>query len=168
MKTPLYTIGHGNRPAATLLELLHTYRIDHLIDVRSVPYSRFHPQFRQEQLKAFLEANGVRYVYMGDQLGGRPKDESCYTAEGKIDYRIVRTKSFFKQGIARLRTAYEKDLRVAIMCSERDPAQCHRTRLIAEALVPEGVNVIHIDAQGALQEHEAVMQHIRMEKGLFG
>jgi uncharacterized protein (DUF488 family) len=150
-KKPIYTIGHGARKAEEFLELLKRYGIGYLIDVRSQPYSRYHPQFSQNNLKVFLEENNIRYVFMGDTLGGRPKDASCYDEDGKINYEKVKTKDFFKEGIERLKTAYKKNLDVAIMCSERDPAQCHRYHLIGKVLDAETIEVIHIDEKGLLK-----------------
>jgi uncharacterized protein (DUF488 family) len=160
-KKPLYTIGHGSREAQDFLALLQAYGIEYLIDVRSQPFSRFHPQFSQRTLKLFLEENGIRYVFMGDELGGRPKDASCYDSEGRIDYEVVKTKDYFKKGVERLKTAYDKDLNVAIMCSERNPAHCHRTKLIAEVLVADNITVKHIDETGKIKEHAVVIKEIK-------
>lgn len=169
-KKPIYTIGHGSREAAHFLSLLQAYGIEYLIDVRSQPFSKFHPQFGQRTLKLFLEENGIRYVFMGNELGGRPKDASCYD-DGRVDYEKVKTKGYFKKGIDRLKTAYDKDVNVAIMCSERNPAHCHRTKLIAEVLVANNITVKHIDETGNIKEHGAVMKEIKKgpEMGdLFG
>jgi uncharacterized protein (DUF488 family) len=95
-KQPLYTIGHGNRKAPDFLALLKEYGIKYLVDVRSIPHSRFHPQFNRNALESFLSQHDIRYVFMGDELGGRPKDVSCYDMEGKIDYDRLKTKDFFK------------------------------------------------------------------------
>ena len=151
-KKPIYTIGHGARKAEDFLALLKRYGIEYLVDVRSQPFSRYHPQFSQNNLKSFLEENDIRYVFMGDTLGGRPKDPGSYDDDGKINYEKVKTKDFFKEGIKRLKTAYEKDLSVAIMCSERDPAMCHRYRLITPVLIGDGIDVTHIDQNGRLRK----------------
>lgn len=94
-KNPIYTIGHGNRKLNDFLDLLRKFNIEYLIDVRSKPYSKFNTQFNQNELKIFLENNGIRYVFMGDSIGGRPIDESCYNDEGKVDYERIKTKDFF-------------------------------------------------------------------------
>ena len=107
--------------------------------------------------------HGIRYVYMGDLLGGRPKDLSCYK-EGKINYNTVKTKDFFKRGINRLKTAYSKDVSVALMCSERNPCQCHRTRLIGTVLDQDNILLKHIDEKGKLKDHITVVHEIN--KGL--
>jgi uncharacterized protein (DUF488 family) len=169
-KKPLYTVGHGNRPISVLLDLLEGYSIQYLADVRSRPSSRYNPQFNREALAASLEARGITYVYLGDLLGGHPADPSCYT-DGKIDYARVATKNFYRQGITRLHTAYDKDLALAIMCAESKPSECHRTRLISETLTIEGIPVVHIDEHGARQAHATVMQTIRrgqLPTDLFG
>lgn len=150
-KLPVYTIGHGARKVDEFLQLLKQYGIVYLIDVRSQPFSRYHPQFSQKNLQAFLEENDIRYVFMGDTLGGRPKDATCYDEDGKINYNKVKTKDFFQEGIERLKTAYTKNLPVAIMCSERDPAHCHRYHLIASVLDAQLIEVAHIDQKGALK-----------------
>ena len=116
-KKPLYTIGHGNRKPEDFLALLKDFGIEYLIDVRSQPYSKFNPQFNQNDLKFFLERNGIKYVFMGDTIGGRPTDTSCYDKEGKVDYEAVKMKEFFLNGINRLKTAYNKNINVVIMCS---------------------------------------------------
>lgn len=94
-KKPLYTVGHGNRKINDFLKLLKEFKIEYLVDVRSLPYSKFNPQFNQNDLKFFLEENGIRYVFMGDSIGGRPEDKSCYDKEGKVDYEAVKAKDFF-------------------------------------------------------------------------
>lgn len=164
-KHPLYTIGHGNRKGDDFLALLKEYGIEYLIDVRSVPYSRFHPQFNRNALESFLAQHGIRYVFMGDELGGRPKDVSCYK-HGNVDYDILKTKEFFKSGIERLTTAYYKDINLAIMCSERNPIECHRSKLIGQVLNAANIIVQHIDENGKLKDHATVINEIK-GPGLF-
>ncbi|WP_207510671.1 DUF488 domain-containing protein [Longitalea luteola] len=158
-KKPLYTIGHGRRGSADFLALLKKYGINYLVDVRSFPFSRFNPQYNQNALKRFLEEHAVTYVFMGDELGGRPKDASCYS-HGKIDYEKVKTKDFFKKGIDRLKTAYSKDLDLAIMCSESKPEECHRARLIGRALALDRIIVHHIDETGNIKDQVTVMSEL--------
>jgi uncharacterized protein (DUF488 family) len=148
----LYSIGHGTRKTDDFLRLLKNHGIEFLIDVRSIPHSRFNPQYNQKTLKSFLEENTIRYVFMGDTLGGRPKDPSCYV-NGKISYEALRNTSFFKTGLERLKTAYVKGIPVAIMCSERKPENCHRSRLIANVLHEEGIAIKHIDELDGIKDH---------------
>jgi len=170
-KKPLYTIGHGNRKSEDFLSLLKEHDIHFLIDVRSQPYSKFNPQFNQIDLKFFLERNHIRYVFMGDTIGGRPKDRSCYDTEGKVDYEAVKTKDFFKHGIDRLKVAYTKDVNVALMCSESNPCECHRSKLIGRVLHDNHIHLQHIDENGKLKDQTTVINEVnegRSEFDLFG
>jgi uncharacterized protein (DUF488 family) len=163
-KRPIYTIGHGNRKQDEFLDLLKAFDIHYVIDVRSQPFSKFNPHFNQSDIKYFLEVHGVKYVFMGDTLGGRPNDNSCYDSEGKVDYEIVKTKDFFKQGVERLKKAYDKDINVAVMCSESKPSECHRTKLIGRILSEENILLQHIDEKGIVKDQLQVINEIN--KGL--
>lgn len=166
-KLPLYTIGHGNRKPDEFLALLKNFGIKYLIDVRSQPYSKFNPQFNQNDLKFFLERNGIKYVFMGDSIGGRPKDTSCYDDDGKVDYEVVKTKDFFIQGIDRLKTAYNKDINVVIMCSESKPCECHRSKLIGRVLNLENIVLNHIDEKGKLKNQASIINELNKGLGEF-
>ena len=93
-RIPIYTIGYGSRSIAELIEVLHQHEIAYLIDVRSAPYSRYKPEFSKAPLANELERHGIRYVFMGDTLGGRPDDETCYV-NGKVDYEKVKATAFY-------------------------------------------------------------------------
>lgn len=170
-KKPLYTIGHGNRKPEEFLALLKDFGIEYVIDVRSQPYSKFNPQFNQNELKFFLLQNGITYVFMGDTIGGRPKDSSCYDSEGKVDYDILKTKDFFLNGIDRLKIAYKKDINVILMCSESKPCECHRSKLIGKVLEEEKIEMMHIDEKGKIKDQISVISELNKglsEFDLFG
>lgn len=172
MRNPsLYTIGHGNRKIDEFLDLLKDFGIAYLIDVRSQPYSKFNPQFNQNDLKFFLENNGIKYVFMGDSIGGRPKDITCYDEDGKVDYEKVKTKDFFIDGIERLKTASSKNINVVIMCSESKPCECHRSKLIGRVLQTDKIILQHIDEKGKLKDQVTVINELNKgysEVDLFG
>ncbi|MDF2456652.1 MAG: hypothetical protein K0R51_2645 [Cytophagaceae bacterium] len=157
----IYTIGHGTRKAEDFLALLKAHDIQYLVDVRSVPRSRFNPQYNQKTVQQFLESKGITYVFMGDQLGGRPQNEDCYDSNGHVNYEAVNKKEFFKKGIERLKSAHDKKLTIALMCSESKPQECHRSRLIGVALSEEQLDVIHIDEKGALKNQQDVMRLVK-------
>ncbi|MVM38252.1 DUF488 family protein [Spirosoma sp. HMF3257] len=170
-KKPIYTIGHGTRKFDDFLALLKGSGIEYLIDVRSQPYSKFNPHFNQSILKFSLGQHGITYVFMGDTLGGRPSDPSCYDHEGKVDYELVKTKDFFKSGVDRLRVAYQKDISIAMMCSESKPCECHRSKLIGRALQDEKISLMHIDENGRLKDQTSVINELNKglsELDLFG
>lgn len=165
---PLYTIGYGARTIEEFIAALQANHIEYLIDVRTAPYSKFRPEFSREPLQARLENAGIRYVFMGDLLGGQPNDPACLT-DGKVDYAKVRTQPFFLNGIERLKKAFAQKRRAVLMCSEGRPEQCHRTKLIGETLASAGISVSHIDEDGAVLTQTQVID--RLTKGqldLFG
>ncbi len=144
---PIYTIGYGSRSIAELIELLHAHKIDYLIDVRSAPYSRYKPEFSKAPLANTLEQHGIRYVFMGETLGGRPDDETCYV-NGKVDYEKVKVTESYQRGIERLRNAFSQQYALVLMCSEGKPEACHRCKLIGATLANENIAVLHIDENG--------------------
>jgi uncharacterized protein (DUF488 family) len=163
-KIQIYTIGHGNRKINDFIKTLKDFKIKYLIDVRSQPYSKFNPQFNQNELKHYLNNNEITYVFMGDNLGGRPSDRTCYDEEGKVNYEIVKTKEFFKNGIERLKTAYNKEIQIGIMCSESKPCECHRRKLIGRYLSNEQIYLKHIDEKNKIKSQADVINELN--KGL--
>jgi len=153
---PIYTIGYGGRAVEQFLELLRYYKIQYLIDIRSQPHSRVQPQFSKDALDKFLKEQHINYVFMGDTLGGRPSDDTCYV-DGKVDYTKVRERAFYQHGIHRIHTAWEKQFVVALMCAEMKPQECHRSKLIGNTLHDKQIEVAHIDEQGILKTQEEVI-----------
>lgn len=140
----LYSIGHSNKTIDELVSELRLYGIQYLVDVRSMPYSKFYPQFNRELLKQTINQTGdIKYGYMGDVIGGLPQDEECYT-DGKVDYRKIKQKLFFVEGIERLVKANEQGYKTCVMCSEGNPSMCHRSKLIGEAMREKGIIMQHI------------------------
>lgn len=167
----MYTIGHGNRTIEELITLLNKYDIKYVIDVRTTPYSKYSPQFNQEVLKHSLEQNSITYVFMGDSIGGRPNDNSCYNKDGTIDYDRIESKEFYKNGIERLKTAYNKSIPAALMCSESKPTECHRSKLIGRTLSREKIWLKHIDENGKLKDQVTVLNEVSKglpQEDLFG
>jgi uncharacterized protein (DUF488 family) len=147
----IYTIGHSNLPLETFLGALTAYRIEYVADVRSCPRSRF-PRFNRGSLERSLGEAGIGYRFFGEILGGRPDDPTCYRGGvlparkedvfAQIDYAVVASRSSYRAGIDDLLNLADVHL-VAIMCSEGDPARCHRHHLIAQTLL-DRVHVSHI------------------------
>ena len=156
---PIYTIGYGSRSIAELIEVLHQHEIAYLIDVRSAPYSRYKPEFSKAPLANELEQHGIRYVFMGDTLGGRPDDETCYV-NGKIDYEKVKAMEFYQHGIQRLHSAFSQQQSIALMCSEGKPEDCHRCKLIGATLTTQNIPVIHIDENDKHLTQEQIIERL--------
>lgn len=155
----LLTLGHSNHTIEKFISLLEENGVMALVDVRTAPASRYNPQFNKETLAASLEAKNIGYVFAGKFLGGRPSDPSCYKsrtlpADGadylhEVDYPEVMKKDWFVKGVARLLEIADEQT-TAILCSEEDPAQCHRHHLIAKYLMREHpeVKIVHIRGNG--------------------
>lgn len=156
---PLYSIGYGTRTVQEFVAALQSYQVEYVIDVRSAPYSKFKPEFSKASLELTLRNHQVRYVFMGDLLGGQPNDPDCYV-DGKVDYTRLQAKPFFQAGIERLKTAHQQQLRAALMCSEGRPEQCHRAKLIGEALAQAGIPLCHIDEDGQLRSQREVIDRL--------
>lgn len=160
MTVPIYTIGYGTLSTDQFLAALRPYKIQFLIDVRSRPYSRFRPEFSRESIKAVLQKARVRYVYMGDLLGGQPEDPQCYDSEGRVDYAVFQATQSYQHGISRLRTAHTKSLLVCLMCSEEQPENCHRSKLIGHSLEATEIEVRHILPNGDWLSQDAVIHRV--------
>jgi uncharacterized protein (DUF488 family) len=154
----VFTIGHSTHSLEAFLALLRRHDVTALADVRSAPYSRFNPQFNRDALERDLKEHGIRYVFLGRELGARSEDPSCYE-KGRVQYaRLART-DLFRSGIERiLRGA--SDYRVALVCAEKEPLECHRTLLVARSLHEQGVFVQHILADGRAEAYEASIERL--------
>ncbi len=149
MISSIYSIGHGQKSPEEFISELKSFDIHYLIDVRTSPFSKWSPQFNRGVIEGLLSANGIRYVYMGDVIGGRPLSDDCYDEEGHYDYEKMAQVPAFKDGVNRLVNAHEKGIKVAVMCSESDPSMCHRSKLIGRELLAEyDINMHHITAVG--------------------
>jgi uncharacterized protein (DUF488 family) len=170
-ETTLYSIGHGNKKIEDFIQELKSFEIQFLLDIRSKPFSKWNPQFNQNELKFKLEENGIKYVFVGDTLGGLPEDRSCYDYDGKVVYDLIKEKNFFKEGLERLTTADEKQIKLAIMCSESKPEECHRSKLIGQELLKKKISLKHIVSDKLVKSQEIVMAELTKGKGtvdLFG
>lgn len=147
----IWTIGHSRHDLPTVLDLLSSQAIEVVADVRSQPFSRFNPQFNRSRLRAGLEAAGIGYLSMGDELGGRPPEPFLYDARGKLRADLVARSARFGAGLDRLAEVAVRH-RVAVMCSEEDPQRCHRHLLVGRALADLGWQVSHIRGNGVTEE----------------
>ena len=167
MHTPhIFTIGHSNHPLPHFLSLLQSHQIDVVVDTRSHPYSNHTPHFDEPSLKACLQNQAIRYLYLGKQLGGRPADRSFYDSQGHVLYARVSHSSDFREAIDRVVKGLQK-YRIALLCAEENPAHCHRRLLITRFLTSEGINVGHIRGDGSLQSEEDLVKKIEPQVNLF-
>jgi uncharacterized protein (DUF488 family) len=162
----VFTIGHSNHPLEAFRDLLQRHAVQTVVDVRSSPYSQYCPHFDREALHAYLNEHGVAYRFLGDALGGRPPDDSFYDERGRVLYDQVAASPAFRQGIDRLIREARRH-RVAVLCGEEDPTECHRRRLVGRVLTQRGLEVIHIRGDGRAQTEEELArdEHLRKTGG---
>ena len=160
MTNTLFTIGYSNRSIDNFIALLERHKITALCDVRSVPYSSRNPQFNRELHKKVLQSHNIKYVFLGEELGARPKDPSCYV-DGKAVYQKIAESTLFKNGLERIRLGMQKDYVLALMCAEKDPMACHRSILICRNLRDSLFNIRHII------DHNATETQADLEKRLI-
>jgi uncharacterized protein (DUF488 family) len=160
----LFTIGHSDHEAGAFLDLLRRHNIAALADVRSSPYSRRHPQFNREALAAHVGRAGIRYVFLGAELGARRTEPECYE-NGKARYPLIARSASFARGLERVREgagAY----RIALMCAEKDPLTCHRAILVCRHLRDTLSPIQHIREDGRLESHEELESRLLATAGL--
>jgi uncharacterized protein (DUF488 family) len=152
----IWTLGHSTRSIEEFIEILKSFDIETLADVRSLPGSNRFPHFNKEELKKSLEANTINYIHIL-LLGGRRKTnkDSKNTAwlnksfRGYADYMETQE---FKEGIDELLNITSKS-KTAIMCAEAYWRKCHRS-MISDYLKSLGLNVFHISGIGKGEEHK--------------
>lgn len=152
------TIGHSDHTPERFVELLRMHDVTAVADVRSAPYSRLHPAFNREPLARLLEEQGIAYVFLGRELGGRSSDPACYVY-GRVQYRRLAETELFRAGIDRVLTGAETH-RIALLCAEKEPLACHRSLLVARELEARGAPVAHIHADGQLEAHTAALDRL--------
>jgi uncharacterized protein (DUF488 family) len=150
-----FTIGHSNHAIEIWLALLRQHGVEVVADARSSPYSKYVPQFDKELIQRSLEDAGIRYLYFGAELGGRPANPAYYDAKGRVLYSRLRDDARFQAAIVRLESGIER-FRVALLCGEEDPAHCHRRLLIGRVLTERGHTMLHIRGDGRLESDETV------------
>ena len=157
----IFSIGHSNHSLETFLGLLKTHQIEVLVDARSHPYSKYASHFDLQALKAAVTNAGIKYLFLGKELGGRPEGAEFYDADGHVLYSRVAESPTFLNGIRRLEKGVEQ-FKVAILCSEENPAQCHRRLLVGHVLAGRGVALDHIRGDGRIQsETELISEEAR-------
>jgi uncharacterized protein (DUF488 family) len=164
----LFSVGHSNHELDQFIALLVGASVTAVADVRSAPYSRRQPQFNRPRLEGALQQRGIAYVFLGEQLGGRPADRDLYDEDGeglRVNYERVRQTTAFRDGVDRLLRGLER-YKVAMMCGEHDPLDCHRGLMIAPALLERGVAPLHLRRDGSVETTEELEKRLLAETKL--
>lgn len=154
MSNTLYSVGHSNQTQEEFLALIMVYGINCIVDVRSMPASKFSPQFNQEHIRSFLLANNVQYLHFGEEFGARRTDS--IDENGQVNFEMAAKTPAFMSGALRILRGMERGYNIAFMCSEADPLECHRFALVSRYFHDTGVNVQHILKDAKLASHEAL------------
>lgn len=163
----LFSIGYATKPIDIFLQQLRDHNIAAIADVRSVPYSKVFHDYHREPLAATLKKQGIAYVYLGEELGPRSKDDSHYNEKQQVQFDRLMQSSPYLQGVQRLQAGLAKGMNIAMMCAEKDPADCHRSLLIAYHLKKElSIQVQHITHDGSLESQAAMEQRLLQEHKL--
>lgn len=160
-KQILYTIGYAHHTQESFLALLIQYDIHCVIDVRTMAYSGFHPQFNKEVIKGYLKQHGISYLHMADSFGIIKGDIKLNTKEGYVDFEKLARLPLFLEGVERVEKGLHKGYHIAFMCAEKDPIDCHRTTLVARAFYERGYEVKHILHDGSLESQEELEKRMK-------
>lgn len=160
----ILTIGHSTHGIDQFVALLQQHDVTAVADVRSQPFSRRAPHFNQAALSATLRRHDIQYVFLGRELGARSNDAECYIY-GRVQYERLAGTDQFKKGILRVLNGTESE-RIALMCAEKDPLDCHRTVLVARRLQDEGAQVTHIRFDGSIETHDQTMARLLQQLGM--
>jgi uncharacterized protein (DUF488 family) len=164
----IWTIGHSNHTFERFVELLEAERVEVVVDVRSYPYSRVAPHFSRETLGVALRGVGARYLFLGAELGGRPSREEHYDEDGHARYDRMAEETGFKAAIQRLLIGC-REHRVALLCSEGQPSDCHRRLLVGKVLADHGIQLRHILPDGVVHSEDLVLlESGHGQEALFG
>lgn len=157
----VYTVGHSTHQLDFFLELIKTVEINCIVDVRSVPASAHNPQYNQETFKNFLKFNHIMYLHFAEEFGARQTDYDLLNSEGKLDFEKVRKTRLFKHGLERIWQGIDKNFRIALMCSESKPLDCHRFSMVSIGLENDGFEVKHI------LKDKSIKTNLELEKELL-
>nr|WP_319372399.1 DUF488 domain-containing protein [uncultured Methanobacterium sp.] len=150
MSTKIFTIGHSNHPFSRFMELIQKQDIKMVVDVRTRPYSKYTPYYSRKPLEEGLKEYQVKYVYLGNKIGGKPDDAKFYH-DGQLLYHLLEADEKYQEGL-KILLELARDNRIVVMCSEEDPYHCHRHHLISQSLLKNNFQITHIRGDGNLEK----------------
>lgn len=150
----IYTIGHSSYETEYFLTLLKKYEINCVVDIRGMPYSKYVPQYNKEPIKKLLQSKGIYCIYMGTELGIIQSRKDLLDSEGYLDFDKMKKSSEFRTALSRILDGLEKGYTIAVMCTEKDPIDCHRSILICRELHSHGCEIRHIMPDGTIETQE--------------
>lgn len=162
---PIWTLGHSILAPEDFIRLIHGAGIQAIADVRSIPFSGRQPHYSSPNLGHLLEKAGIRHVYLGDLVGGRPRHSGLYTSTGRADYRAMAQSEWFLRGLDRILAGLGR-MSIGLMCGEEDPLPCHRCLLIAPELVARGLEPRHLRKGGRVETQRELEDRMLAAAGM--
>ena len=161
---PLFTVGHSILEFDNFAALLKDHDVELVVDVRSTPQSARLPHFSLPAFEKLLLTEHLAYLFLGEELGGRPDDADAYRPDGLVNYQARRKSYAFQAGLSRL--CKESEVRsVAMMCAEEDPLECHRFLMVCPELTQLGVSPLHIRKGSRIETQEAAEDRLLADTG---
>lgn len=156
----IYTIGHSTEPVECLITRLKQHAINCVVDVRSIPYSQYAHQYNASFIKGMLREVHINYLYMGKEFGARQEKAQYFDEKGILDFLKYQKSPSFQNGVIRIENGIKKDYKIAFMCTEKDPIDCHRNIMVAKYFFNQGYSIGNIMIDGSIQEQEEVEQRL--------
>jgi len=156
----LYTIGHSNHQIDFFLYLLKKYNIQYVIDVRTSPFCKYTKQYDRWNIEKTLKENNIIYCFMGEFFGAKRKEKELYTAEGYLDFEKTTESEKFLLGFNNILKGLQDDYNVALMCSEKDPKDCHRSIMISKKFLEAGFEANHILPDGKIKTQKELEKEL--------
>ena len=156
----LLSIGHSQHIVDFFISLLKEHSVNYILDVRSTPYSQFASEYNRENIKTILERSRIAYTFMGNYFGARPSDDSLYSSNEYLDFEKVANCLNFRKAFASVIKGVEQGYRIAFMCTEKDPIECHRAILVTNAFYKAGFSIEHIMPDSTIQTQEDINERL--------
>lgn len=146
MAQTIYTVGHNSLSFMQFITLIQANNITHIVDIRSIPYSKYAPWSDKSRLSELLRPFKIKYTYLGHKLGGKKDKKETISKQQSLTPQEV-----YHDAIqVLLQLAMRGNL--TLLCAEGDPAKCHRQHIIAQTLLESGNRVVHILKDGTIKE----------------
>lgn len=156
----IFTIGHTNYSVEKFVDLIRAYNINCVVDVRSTPFSKYTPQFNENNIKSELNKRGIYYLKMGNEFGARRNNRELYTIDGYLDFEKTRKDVEFLKGVERIKQGCNKGFNITLMCTEKDPFDCHRTIMVSKGLKDNGIIINHILPNKEIQSQDKIEKRL--------
>ena len=124
------------------------------------PFSKYTPQFNETNIKSELNKRGIYYLKMGNEFGARRSNIELYTIDGYLDFEKTRKDIEFLKGVERIKQGCNKGFNITLMCTEKDPFDCHRTIMVSKGLKDNGIIINHILPNKELQSQDKIEKRL--------